>query len=106
MTNVLSLEALADPTRRTLFERLRQGPCSVGELNHVVDVSQPAVSQHLRVLKEARLVRVRKAGAKRIYSLNPEGLVELRRYVDELWDDVLGAFAEAAIEEHKEGQND
>ena len=102
MTNIKSLEALADPTRRTLFERLRGGPCSVGELTEVVTVSQPAVSQHLRVLKEAHLVRVRKAGTRRIYSLDPTGLAELRHYLDELWDDVLTAFQEAAEQEQKE----
>jgi DNA-binding transcriptional ArsR family regulator len=96
MTNIRSLEALADPTRRAIFERLRSGPRSVNELAGVVPVSQPAVSQHLRVLKEARLVRVRKAGNRRIYSLDPEGLAELRSYFEELWDDVLGAFQEAA----------
>lgn len=102
MTNIKSLEALADPTRRTLFERLREGPCSVGELTEVVTVSQPAVSQHLRILKEAHLVWVRKAGTRRIYSLDPTGLAELRHYLDELWDDVLTAFQEAAEQEQKE----
>jgi DNA-binding transcriptional ArsR family regulator len=102
MTNIKSLEALADPTRRMLFERLSEGPCSVGELTEVVSVSQPAVSQHLRVLKEAHLVRVRKAGTRRIYSLDPTGLAELRQYLDELWDDVLTAFQEAAEQEQKE----
>jgi len=105
MTNILSLTALADPTRRTLFEKLRNGSCSVGELTKVVSVSQPAVSQHLRILKEARLVQMRKAGNQRIYSLNPEGLIELRQFVDELWDDVLGAIEEAAAKEHKESNN-
>ena len=96
MANIHSLEALAHPTRRTLFERLRGGPCSVNELAEAVPVSQPAVSQHLRVLKEARLVQVRKDGNRRMYSLNPEGLAELRVYFDELWGDVLTAFQEAA----------
>jgi DNA-binding transcriptional ArsR family regulator len=106
VTNILPLTALADPTRLTLFEKLRNGPCSVGELTNEVSVSQPAVSQHLRVLKEARLVRMRKAGNQRIYSLNPEGLIELRQFVDELWDDVLAAFEEAAEKEHEENKND
>jgi DNA-binding transcriptional ArsR family regulator len=99
MANIRSLEALAHPTRRTLFERLRGGPCSVNELAQAVPVSQPAVSQHLRVLKEARLVRVRKDGNRRMYSLNPEGLAELRSYFDALWGDVLTAFQEAAEDE-------
>lgn len=106
MTNISALTALADPTRRSLFERLRKGPCSVGELTKEVPVSQPAVSQHLRVLREARLVKMRKAGNQRIYSLNPEGLFELRQFVEELWDDVLGAFAEAAEKEQQEKNDD
>ena len=96
MANIRSLEALAHPTRRALFERLRSGAHSVNELAAAVPVSQPAVSQHLRVLKDARLVRVQKDGNRRIYSLNPEGLAELRSYFDELWGDVLTAFQEAA----------
>ena len=96
MANVIALEALADPTRRALFDRLRAGPCSVNELVVTVKLTQPAVSQHLRVLKEARLVRVRPQGRQRIYSVDREGLAELRAYVESLWDDVLGAFQEAA----------
>ncbi|MDH5506159.1 MAG: metalloregulator ArsR/SmtB family transcription factor [Anaerolineae bacterium] len=104
MTYIHCIEALADPTRRALIERLQQGPCSVGELNQVVAISQPAVSQHLAVLKAANLVTVRKAGAKRIYSLAPEGLVELRRYIENLWDDVLAAFQQAAEIQNKGDQ--
>ena len=96
MTNISALDALGDPTRRRLFERLRQGSCSVTELISVVPISQPAVSQHLRVLREARLVRVEKRGQQRIYHLNPAGLAELRLYVENLWDDVLRAFGEEA----------
>ena len=96
MANILPLDALGDPTRRQLFEHLRQGPCSVSELLSIVSVSQPAVSQHLRVLKEAHLVKVEKRGQQRIYQLNPVGLAELRQYVESLWDDVLRAFGEEA----------
>lgn len=92
MANINPMDALGDPTRRRLFERLREGPCSVGELVAVVPVSQPAVSQHLRVLKEAHLVKMEKRGQQRIYSLNPSGLAELRHYVDALWEDALHAF--------------
>lgn len=92
MANINPMDALGDPTRRRLFERLREGPCSVGELVASVPVSQPAVSQHLRVLKEAHLVKVEKKGQQRIYSLNPSGLTELRHYVDALWEDALHAF--------------
>lgn len=96
MTNTSPLEALGDPTRRKLFEHLRQGPCPVSELISIVPISQPAVSQHLRVLREAHLVKVEKRGQQRIYHLDPVGLAELRQYVESLWDDVLRAFGEEA----------
>jgi len=88
--------ALGDPTRRKLFERIRQSPCIVTELVETVSVSQPAVSQHLKVLREAQLVSVVKKGQQRIYQLNPNGLEELRSYVEGLWDDALQAFGEEA----------
>lgn len=91
-----TLDALGDPTRRLLFERLRQGSCSVTELISIVPISQPAVSQHLKVLRDARLVRVEKKGRQRIYHLNPVGLAELKQYTESLWDDVLRAFGEEA----------
>lgn len=96
MANINPLDALGDPTRRQLFEHLRQGSCSVTELISIVPISQPAVSQHLRVLRQARLVRVEKRGQQRIYHLNPVGLAELRHYAESLWDDVLRAFGEEA----------
>ena len=96
MTNISPLDALGDPTRRQLFEYLRLGPCPVTELISIVPISQPAVSQHLRVLREAQLVRVEKRGQQRIYHLNPVGLAELRQYVESFWDDVLHAFGEEA----------
>ena len=96
MNNISPIDALGDPTRRRLVEYLRQGPCSVTELISIVPISQPAVSQHLKVLREARLVRVEKRGKQRIYQLNPAGLHELRQYVESLWDDVLRAFGEEA----------
>jgi len=96
MTNISPIDALGDPTRRQLFEYLRRGPCSVTELISIVPISQPAVSQHLKVLREARLVKVEKRGQQRIYQLNPVGLAELRQYVESLWDDVLRAFGEEA----------
>lgn len=88
-----ALTALADPTRRRLYERLRQRPRTVGELARAQAISQPAVSQHLRVLRGARLVRHRQAGTRRFYEAAPEGLAELKRYVESLWDDVLTAYA-------------
>ncbi len=88
-----TLEALADPTRRALYERLRSGPHTVGELAAFARVRQPTVSQHLRVLREAKLVADRRAGTRRYYRASRDGLADLRRYVESLWDDVLAAYA-------------
>jgi DNA-binding transcriptional ArsR family regulator len=88
-----ALAALADPTRRGLYERLRRHPHTVGELARLARVSQPGVSQHLRVLRQARLVTDRREGTRRIYQTCPDGLGELRRYVESLWDDALAAYA-------------
>jgi DNA-binding transcriptional ArsR family regulator len=92
------LDALGDPTRRTVLELLRGGEQSVRELTDHTAVSQPAVSQHLRVLREAGLVEVRPEGARRLYRVRPDGLSELRAWVDHFWDDALGAFV-AHVEE-------
>ena len=94
--------ALADPTRRTIFEGLRRGPRAVRELAEEVPVSRPAVSQHLRVLKDAGLVRERRAGTRNYYSVNSDGLVELREYIERFWDDALDAFKTAAETNRKE----
>ena len=94
MTYERSLVALADPTRRRLLEKLTRRDHTVGELAAMMDVSQPAVSQHLRVLKHAKLVIIRPEGTRRYYRANREGLLHLRRYIDAMWDDVLNAFAE------------
>lgn len=91
-----AIQALADPTRRTVFETLRSGPRSVGELAAGLPVSRPAVSQHLRVLKAARLVRERRQGTRNFYSVDGEGLAELRAYFEGFWDEALAAFKEAA----------
>ena len=88
-----ALAALADPTRRALYERLRRREHAVGELARALGVTQPAVSQHLRVLRKARLVRERRAGTRHYFTAHHEGLAELRRYVESLWDDVLSAYA-------------
>jgi DNA-binding transcriptional ArsR family regulator len=97
------MAALADPTRRVVFERLRRGPQSVGELARGLPVSRPAVSQHLRVLREAGLVRERRAGTRHYYSVNGDGLAELREYLDGLWTEALDAF-KAAAEHEAEGE--
>jgi DNA-binding transcriptional ArsR family regulator len=96
MTNVTPIEAFSDPTRRELLERLRLGACSVSDLVNTVTVSQSAVSQHLRILRAARLVQVRRQGQQRIYSLDPTGLAELRAYLESFWEHVLGAYKNAA----------
>ena len=91
-----AIAALADPTRRTVFERLRGGPRPVVELARGLPVSRPAVSQHLRVLKEAGLVREHRQGTRNFYSVNGDGLAELRDYFERYWDEALAAFKEAA----------
>ncbi|MFN2526471.1 MAG: ArsR/SmtB family transcription factor [Actinomycetota bacterium] len=91
-----SLSALADPTRRRLVERLSKRPLAVGELARGLPISRPAVSQHLRVLEEARLVRARPAGNRRIYELEREGFEKLRAYVESFWDTALEEFAAEA----------
>jgi DNA-binding transcriptional ArsR family regulator len=87
-----AIRALADPTRRKVLERLRGGPQPVGRIADGLDVTRPAVSQHLKVLEEAGLVRARREGTRRIYSVEPRGLKELRGYLDALWGDVLESF--------------
>ena len=89
----MALQALADPTRRSLYERLRKRELPVGELARSLRVTQPAVSQHLRVLERARLVRGRRDGTRHYYRAIPEGLLPLRRYLDAMWDDVLRSYA-------------
>ena len=92
------LTALGDPTRRTIFERLADQPRAVGELALGLPVSRPAVSQHLRVLKDAGLVIDRRAGNRRIYQLNPDGVGRLRAYLDQFWNQALVAF-KATVEQ-------
>jgi DNA-binding transcriptional ArsR family regulator len=83
---------LSDPTRRRIFERLRGGPQSVGVLALGLPVSRPAVSQHLKALKDAGLVKDRAAGTRRVYTIDPDGLGELRRWLDGFWEEALDAF--------------
>jgi DNA-binding transcriptional ArsR family regulator len=99
-----ALAALADPTRRDVLEQLRRGPSSVGRLAAAMPVSRPAVSQHLKVLKQAGLVCEQREGTRRIYQIDPAGIGALRRWLDQFWDDALASFqreAEAAGEEGK-----
>lgn len=88
------LTALADPTRRGIFEDLREKPKSVAELSQSQPISRPAVSQHLKVLREAGLVSVHRSGTRNIYAVERAGLQALRDYLDSYWTDVLTAFAE------------
>jgi DNA-binding transcriptional ArsR family regulator len=99
-----ALDALGDPTRRLIFTRLRRGARSVGEIAEGVDVSRPAVSQHLKVLKEAQLVVDRAEGTRRLYAVNAMGVEKLRRWLDGFWDEALGAFKEAAEREATKGR--
>ena len=87
-----ALAALADPTRRRVFERLKAGPQPVGAIARGMPVSRPAVSQHLKVLKEAGLVTDRPDGTRRVYCIDPHGLGALRRWLDQFWDEALAAF--------------
>jgi DNA-binding transcriptional ArsR family regulator len=87
MTYEKALAALADQTRRSIFEKLKSGPLPVTGLAQGLPVSRPAVSQHLKVLKEAGLVEDRPEGTRRVYYINLQGLAELRRWLDELWDE-------------------
>lgn len=88
----MTLVALADPTRRAIFESLRKGPASVGAIAAGLPVSRPAVSQHLKALKQAGLVADRREGNRRVYCIDPDGLGELRRWIDQFWTGALEAF--------------
>ena len=100
-----ALDALGDPTRRAVFKRLRKGNRSVQEIADGMEVSRPAVSQHLKVLKQARLVLVRVEGTRRLYGVDPRGFEALRDWLDGFWDETLMAFKhEAEREAAKEGR--
>jgi len=106
MSNVSSaLTTLVDPTRRAVFERLAAGEASVGELAQGLPVSQPAVSQHLKVLREAGLVRVRAEGTRRMYQIDPAGLGPLRAWLEQFWDEQLASYR-AAVAEGFEGKDE
>jgi len=91
------MDALGDATRRAIVERLLNGPLAVGEIAREFPVSRPAISQHLRVLKHAKLVIDRPTGTRRLYELNPAGVEALRAYFDRFWDHALAAFQKAAL---------
>src|SRR5262245_36579680 len=102
MAYVHPMDALGDPTRRAIFERLRSGPLPVVELARGLPVSRPAVSQHLRVLKEAGLGRGPPAGRRRIYEVDPEGFGQMRTWFEDFWTDALDAFKRAAEAERSD----
>lgn len=93
------LDALGDPTRRAVLRQLRRGSLSVREIADQVDVSRPAVSQHLKVLKAAKLVVVRPQGTRRLYGVDPQAIKALRSWLDGFWDETLTAFKQAAERE-------
>ncbi|MVU82665.1 metalloregulator ArsR/SmtB family transcription factor [Nocardia sp. ET3-3] len=98
------LSALADDTRRAVFEALPQGPKSVGEIAAGLGVTSSAISQHLKVLREARLVMVQPAGNRRLYSLDPRGLADARDYLEQFWPSALAAYS-AALSNAREEQS-
>lgn len=102
------LGLLGDATRRAIFELLARRPCSVGELAQQLPISRPAVSQHLRVLKNGGLVVDRAEGTRRVYRVNPDGVNALRTWLDRIWDEALTAFhkaAEAAADDREQEQS-
>ena len=100
-TNVEAIGALGDPTRRAIFEHLAARPASVGELADLVPVSRPAVSQHLKVLKVAGLVSNRRDGTRQIYRVDPDGIADLRAYLDRFWSTALAGF-KVRVEQREE----
>jgi len=102
MANAVAFAALAEPMRQAIVERLAERAMAVGELASQLPVSRPAVSQHLKVLKEARLVRDHAEGTRRIYAIDPAGLGTIRAWLDRFWDKALAQYAEAAEREEKQ----
>jgi DNA-binding transcriptional ArsR family regulator len=96
-----ALTALSDPTRREILERLRGGPRAVGEIAAAMPISRPAVSQHLKVLKESGLVAETRQGTRHYFTIAPDGIAALRSYLDELWSDALAAFTRHVQQEQK-----
>jgi DNA-binding transcriptional ArsR family regulator len=107
MTNQIAIAfaALADPTRRSIFERIGEGPAAVGDIAAGLPVSRPAVSQHLKVLREAGLVTDISRGTRRIYRLDPRGLGQLREWLDRFWGDQLAAFRDFADAQAQEEED-
>ncbi|WP_448699544.1 ArsR/SmtB family transcription factor [Mucilaginibacter sp. AW1-3] len=101
----LAFNALGDPTRRAIFEKLQRGPLSVVHIAEGMAVSRPAVSQHLKVLKEAKLISIHQQGTRSICAVNQEGILAMRNYLDNFWNDALAAFKLLAEQEEKTKTN-
>jgi DNA-binding transcriptional ArsR family regulator len=101
-----AFDALGDPTRRAVLMRLRSGARSVGEIAEGMEVSRPAVSQHLKILKTARLVTVHAEGTRRLYAVDTRGIASLRKWLDGFWDEALNAFKVVAEREATKGEKE
>jgi DNA-binding transcriptional ArsR family regulator len=101
----IALNALGDPTRRAIFEHLAERPAAVVDLAALLPVSRPAVSQHLKVLKEAGLVHDAPVGTRRVYTVDPAGLAGLRDYLDRFWNTALQSFKERVEHQHHKGEH-
>ena len=99
------LDALADPTRREIVDRLRRAPSAVSALAETIPVSRPAISQHLKILRDVGLVDFDRAGTRNVYRLRPEGLGPLREWLEDFWQDALDAFAAYATQTKTGGTN-
>jgi DNA-binding transcriptional ArsR family regulator len=102
MNSQLAFNALGDPTRRVIFEKLQHRPMAVVDIADGLPISRPAVSQHLKVLKEARLINLRTVGNNNIYELNREGIIAMRNYLDQFWDDAFANFKALAEQTEKD----
>jgi len=91
-SHAIAFNALGDPTRRAIFEKLRASPLAVVDIAKGLPVSRPAVSQHLRVLKEAKLISIHQRGARNVYQIDQEGVLAMRYYLDKFWDEALVSF--------------
>ena len=101
-TNGQAIGVLGDPTRRAIFELLSEHPSSVGDLAALVPVTRPAVSQHLKVMKDAGLVRDERSGTRRIYRLDPDGVAEMRAYLDRFWNLAMASFKQRVEQRDEE----
>ncbi|MGZ3874917.1 MAG: ArsR/SmtB family transcription factor [Mucilaginibacter sp.] len=101
-----AFNALGDPTRRAIFEKLQASPMAVVDIANGMPVSRPAVSQHLKVLKEAKLISIRTHGNKNIYQVEREGILAMRNYLDQFWDEALANFKQLAEQTEKQIKKD